>query len=149
MEARRETGPQNRYRIVGVIVAVTGLVIVYLFQDVDWSFGTVSPSTAPNVYFSVKKTLRVIANDLLMVLLIHAWFNSKSITRVAWWLQIIDTFILLPLYLILKLSIEGDAEISSPILSQLHRLIVNPTIIILLIPAVYFQRVTAARQDVT
>ncbi|MCE2996813.1 MAG: hypothetical protein LW863_14525, partial [Flammeovirgaceae bacterium] len=75
-----------------------------------------------------------------MLLIIHLWFRSASITKLALWIQLVDMLILLPIYLVLKLRIEGDSEISSPLLSQLHRLIVNPTLMILLFPAIYFQR---------
>jgi hypothetical protein len=55
-------------------------------------------------------------------------------------IQLIDLVVLLPIYLLIKLAMEGDEEISSPLLSQFHRLIVNPTLMILLLPAIYFQR---------
>jgi len=44
-----------------------------------------------------------------------------------------ELFILLPVYFALKISLEGDAEISSPLLSQLHRMIVNPLLMLVLI----------------
>ena len=75
-----------------------------------------------------------------MLLILWAWFKDPFVTRLAIWIQLIDVFILLPVYLYFKLSMEGISEISMPVLSQLHRLIVNPTLMILLIPAVYFQK---------
>jgi exosortase F-associated protein len=100
----------------------------------------------PYAHFVVKRFMRLFINDSFMLLLIYAWFNDKSITQLAWKLQLVDTCILLPLYLVLKLSLEGDSEISSPLLSQFHRLIVNPTLMILLIPGVYFQRMSSKNQ---
>jgi exosortase F-associated protein len=75
-----------------------------------------------------------------MLLIIHALFRDPSVTRLAWYIQLVDTLILLPIYLIIKLTYEGDTELSIPLLSQLHRLIVNPTLMVLLIPAVYYYR---------
>lgn len=76
----------------------------------------------------------------MMLWMIHLWFQSVKITRLALWVQLIDAVVLLPFYFFLKLSLEGDSEISSPLLSQLHRLIINPTLMILIFPAIYFQR---------
>jgi exosortase F-associated protein len=81
-----------------------------------------------------------VINDILMLVVIHLWFRDHKITRIAFLIQVVDTLILLPIYLMVKLAIEGDTEISSPLLSQLHRLIINPTLMILIFPAVYFQR---------
>jgi len=50
-----------------------------------------------------------------------------------------EFFILLPIYFIMKLSLEGDSEISSPLLSQLHRMIVNPLLMIILILGLVYQ----------
>lgn len=84
--------------------------------------------------------MRVVVNDISLLLIIHVWFGTTQITKLALNVLLIDTLVLLPLYLILKLSLEGDSEISSPLLSQLHRVIVNPTLMILIIPGVYFHR---------
>jgi exosortase F-associated protein len=81
-----------------------------------------------------------------MLLFIHSLFRDPSVTRLAWYVQLTDTLILLPVYLFVKLYYEGDAEISMPLLSQLHRLIVNPTLMVLLIPAVYYQRSRAVQR---
>ena len=114
-----------------------GVVLTFLFQDFSflnrWDF------SEPTL-FIIRKTLRVFLNDLFMLIIISAWFNDKQVTRLAIFIQIIDGLFLLPMYLILKLEIEGSSEISSPLLSQFHRLIINPTLMILLIPAIYFQK---------
>lgn len=127
-------------RFLIVLLAVGGLVIIYLIQE----------SLAPNVFFanpiseelnfSIKKILRVLLNDTCMLLLVYAWFKDRNITRLALWVQAIDVLVLVPIYLLIKLSLEGPSEISNPMLSQWHRLLVNPTLMILLIPAIYYQR---------
>jgi len=121
-------------------IAIFGLALVFLFQRVDVLNICRSCAFHPYTHFVVKKTLRVALNDSFMLLFIHALFQDRSITRLAWYVQLVDTLVLLPIYLIIKLTYEGDAEISIPLLSQLHRLIVNPTLMVLLIPAVYYQR---------
>jgi exosortase F-associated protein len=122
-------------------LAVFGLAFVFLFQGVDVLDLLCSAcSFHPYTHFIVRKVSRVVLNDTFMLLFIHALFRDKSITKLAWYVQLVDTLILLPAYLIIKLTVEGDSEISIPLLSQLHRLIVNPTLMVLLIPAVYYQK---------
>jgi exosortase F-associated protein len=127
-------------------LAVVGLGAMFLFQGFDWLSVLFGIETHPYAHFAVKRFMRLFINDSFMLLLIYAWFDDKSITQLAWKLQLVDTFILLPLYLVIKLYLEGDSEISSPLLSQFHRLIVNPTLMILLIPGVYFQRMSSKNQ---
>jgi exosortase F-associated protein len=127
-------------RLAVLIIAIAGLGSVYLFQQRDF-FGLICGCTSkPWIHFAFNKTLRLLVNDLLMLAIIQVWFFDKSITRLAFWIQLMDTFFLLPIYLVLKLTLEGEGEISSPLLSQFHRLIINPTLMILLFPAIYFQR---------
>ena len=118
--------------------ACLGVAATFLFQD--FSFINELGISETNL-FIVKKVLRVVLNDLFMLLFIGAWFREKKITRLAIAVQLIDSLILLPVYLYFKLSWEGTSEISAPLLSQFHRLIINPTLMILLIPAVYFQKI--------
>nr|WP_262899620.1 exosortase F system-associated protein [Chryseosolibacter histidini] len=97
------------------------------------------------MHFSINRLARIFLNDIFMLLVLYALFADTRILKLALWVQVIDLLVLLPLYLVVKLSLEGDSEISSPFLSQFHRLIVNPTLMILIIPAVYYQRL--ARKD--
>ncbi len=60
--------------------------------------------------------------------------------KVGSYLQLIEMFVVLPLYFVVKLKLEGDSEISSPLLSQFHRLIINPTLMVLLMIGFYYQR---------
>jgi exosortase F-associated protein len=90
----------------------------------------------------LRKIFRVVLNDFFMLVFIAAWFRDTQVVRLAFFIQIIDGLVLLPVYLYMKLLIEGNSEISSPLLSQLHRLIINPTLMILLVPAVYFQKLS-------
>ncbi|MBX2966869.1 MAG: exosortase F system-associated protein [Cyclobacteriaceae bacterium] len=133
---------QSPKRITFLVLGVAGLAFVYLFQRTDALGWLCQCHAGANVHFIFNRSLRLVLNDLLMLGIIHVWFQNASVTKLAFWVQLVDMFLLLPLYLILKLSLEGDSEISSPLLSQLHRLIVNPTLMILIIPAVYFQRFT-------
>ncbi|MFN7258262.1 MAG: hypothetical protein ACK5TU_00055 [Cyclobacteriaceae bacterium] len=127
-----------RWALVGL--GVVGLAVVYLFQHAGFLAGWIDKANHPYLSFSFNRTLRLLLNDFFMLLLLAGWFQSRSVIQLAFTIQLIDFFVLLPVYLLVKLNLEGDIEISSPLLSQFHRLIVNPTLMILLIPAVYFQR---------
>lgn len=120
-----------------IVLAVAGVASTYLLQDFQFVLSWISSET---LQFASRKILRVFLNDFFMLIFIAAWFRDWNVTRLAILIQLVDGFILLPAYLWLKLALEGNSEISMPLLSQLHRLIVNPTLMILLIPAVYFQK---------
>lgn len=120
-----------------IAVAIAGLAITYLFQDFKFVQGF---GISEDGQFVARKVIRVLLNDFFMLVFMAAWFRDWRITRLAILIQLVDGLILLPIYLVVKLSLEGPTEISAPLLSQFHRLIVNPTLMILLIPAVYFQR---------
>ena len=79
-------------------------------------------------------------NDFSSFILIFGLFNERKYMKVALGVFLFEIVFLLPLYFVLKLFLEGDSEISSPLLSQLHRLIVNPTLMFLLIAAFLYQR---------
>ena len=122
-----------------LVLGVGGVILTFLFQDFNFLNAW---NLSESQMFIGRKLLRVILNDLFMLLFIMAWFGDNRVTRLAIFIQLIDGLILLPLYLAIKLTVEGPGEISAPLLSQFHRIIINPALMILLIPAVYFQRLT-------
>lgn len=98
--------------------------------------------TQGHVVFIVNKTIRLILNDLACFMLITALFPGKVYMKAALYLFLIELFVLLPVYFILKLNLEGPSEISSPLLSQIHRLIVNPLLMFLLMIGFLYQRLS-------
>jgi exosortase F-associated protein len=67
-------------------------------------------------------------------------FQKRSYLKLSGIIFGFEVLVLLPLYLWAKLSIEGPSEISSPLLSPIHRMIVNPLLMIVLIAALYYQQ---------
>ena len=133
------TGP----KILAITLAVVGLATVYLFQRVDYT-GIISETLAwsgvtPELAFVINKTLRMVVNDLLCLVIIRAWFADERITWLAWWVFGFELVVLLPLYLTVKLWLEGPTELSVPWLQQLHRLIINPLLMGLLMVALLYQ----------
>lgn len=128
-----------------VFVALTILLSVYLFQRFNAFYyfvtqlGSGPDNFHPYVAFIVNKSLRLVVNDLACVLLIFAIFREKKYLLIAFYVFLFEFFAILPLYFLVKLTTEGDSEISSPLLSQVHRMIVNPTLMILLMASFFYQ----------
>ena len=122
------------------------LVVIYIFQR--FNFAIVLNYILPEAielsghytFFIVNKICRLILNDAACMVLIFALFNSKDYIKPAFYLFLIELFIILPLYLLIKLNVEGDSELSSPLLSQIHRLVVNPLLMFLLMLGFVYQK---------
>jgi exosortase F-associated protein len=131
-----ENGLLNKFLLATSII---GIVITFLLQDFSfleqWNL-------TDQQEFVTRKILRVTLNDLFMLIFMAAWFKDHRVTKLAVAIQLFDSLVLLPIYLAVKLSLEGPTEISAPLLSQFHRLIINPTLMILLIPGIYFQQLS-------
>lgn len=134
----------KRQKIVLSLIAVLVIILMYLMQRFNYCalvFGIWDlelPSTTFQFIFN--RTLRYIINDFSVILLIYAIFESKSLIKIAFGLQFIGLFIVLPIYFYFKLSLEGPTELSSPLLSFIHRIVVNPILMLLLIPGYYYQQ---------
>jgi exosortase F-associated protein len=130
---------------VRVGLALTGFTLIavsYLYQYTDVLIEITGKTYVPEAHFIANRVFRIILNDVGMILIIYAIFVDRQILRLAVFIQAIDLLVLLPIYLLIKLPTEGISELSSPFLSQFHRVIVNPILMILLIPAIYYQRIT-------
>jgi exosortase F-associated protein len=127
----------NRTRWILSAFAICLLTVAYLFQRFD--FSSLLGNYSPNARFILNKSFRFIVNDIACLLLIGAIFNKPGYLRISTIFFIAEMFILLPLYFVLKLNMEGDSEISSPLLSQLHRMIVNPLLMIILLMGFFYQ----------
>lgn len=125
-------------------VAVVMLLLVYVFQQFNYTgflFQIISMDQLnPNTTFALNRTIRLIINDSLSMLLIYALFQKKAYLKLSGLIFLFELMVLLPVYLWVKLYLEGPSEISSPLLSPIHRMIVNPLLMIVLIAAFYYQR---------
>lgn len=142
---------RNPARIVILVLALLTLAVVFLFQEFSYIallsslFGLDVRSFPPNAIFVVNKTIRLIVNDLACMAMIFVIFRGRVYLRMSLYVFLFELIILLPAYFAVKLTLEGDSEISSPLLSQFHRLIVNPTLMILLMAGFFYQRFRAGR----
>ncbi len=134
-------------RSVWIGGALLVLVLVFVFQRFNYAIALTSflpeglQITQPNTIFIINKTIRLVLNDVACMVLIYAWFKERKYLTLSFYLFLVEVFLLLPIYFIVKLSLEGDSEISSPLLSQIHRLIVNPLLMFLLMAGFIYQRV--------
>ena len=122
-----------------------GLVTVYMFQQFSYAHFFNEGIISSDWVFIINKSIRLILNDTLCLGLIYAIFYNVSYVKLGSLVQLVEMLVLLPLYFYFKLSLEGDSEISSPLLSQIHRLIVNPMLMILLMIGFYYQLTLSKR----
>lgn len=122
------------YRII-LVISIVLLLGFYVFQkNIMGVFDTYDLSH--DQIFILKKSVRFIINDVLMIGVIYGIFNNLSYIRLAIFVQLLGIVFLLIPYLYIKLYIGGY---NGPLISFLHRLVLNPLLMILLIPALYYQ----------
>jgi len=141
-----QTQPDFGRRVVLLIAALLGLCSVYFFQQfnyLDYLGSLWGSQFHPYSEFVFNKTLRYLLNDNLCILMIYSLFYKRSYVMLGIYVELFGLVILLPVYFILKLAFEGDTELSTPLLSFYHRLVINPTLMILLILGLYYQQKTA------
>lgn len=135
-----------------MVIAMVTLVAVYVLQRFSYAhaLNVILPESMqivdPHRVFIVNKTIRLLLNDTACMLLIMVWFPGRAYRTVAAYVFAAELLVILPVYLLVKLHFEGDSEISSPLLSHIHRLIVNPLLMFLLMIAFLYQRVTNPNQ---
>lgn len=122
--------------------ACIGLVLVYVFQQTNLAnifFGI----DDPRVVFYINRTLRFLINDFLAISLVYALFCKKKFVVFAICTQLFGVLFLLFPYFALKYYLP---TYNGPLINFLHRLILNPTLVLLLIPAFYYQRKHETKQ---
>ncbi len=138
-----------------IALGLLGLFLVYLFQDyldfhsilfkaklpqkLDYATSYADTETFP---FVVNKVGRYLFNDLFSISIIYGIFGEKKYARFAMYVMFFGLLVLLPIYLWLYLA--QPAGFSSMI-SHLHRVVMNPVLMMLLIPAFFFQRKSQAQ----
>jgi exosortase F-associated protein len=134
----------KRYILLGF--ALLALVLIYLFQRISYAdiLNSILPEILeirnPNPVFIFNRVIRLILNDAACMVIIWAVFQQTKFLRAAFLVFVVELLIILPLYFAIKLSLEGDSELSSPFLSQIHRIIVNPLLMFLLMIGFLYQK---------
>lgn len=130
-----------------VLLGVLGCALVYFLQDFDFTrmrfqlmlyFGGIIPG-GEEWRFAVNKLMRFALNDLFAICIIHGFFSNKSYTRFAFYVMLFGLFVLVPLYITLAIIYQQEGNAT---LQFLHRITMNPVLMVLLIPAFYYQSLT-------
>ena len=122
-------------RIFLTVLAVAALVVVFLFQRID--IGAMVGIENTSWRFVANRSIRFLLNDALAIVLIYALFQERKYVVFSIWVQLFGMVLILMPYFIIKFKYP---YYNGPLVSFLHRLVLNPTILLLLIPAFYYQR---------
>lgn len=124
-----------RLRIITGLLSVAGLLLVFLFQRIDVA---ALLGTDTGIYkFLINRTIRFLLNDAFAIGLIYALFHERKYVVFSLYVQVAGMILFLLPYFILKIYLPNY---NGPMISFLHRLVLNPTLLMLLIPAFYYQK---------
>jgi exosortase F-associated protein len=133
-----------RFRIEVGLISIAGMVMVFLFQRID--VASLLGVGEPAIYrFLINRTIRFLLNDAFAIGLIYALFEERKYVIFSLYVQVAGIVLFLLPYFVLKIYFPGY---NGPMISFLHRLVLNPTLLMLLIPAFYYQKyVTGPRHQ--
>jgi len=135
-----------------VFLGIFGLIIVYVFQAqlfydpfANHLFNPMHPEV-PEYNASkyiIAKAARYILNDGFALMVIWGLFKNQTYVRFAVIIFFIGFLILLPIYLFLAMNYFIETQ---SFLNHLHRLVLNPVLMMLLIPAFYYQQLLKKKE---
>ncbi|WP_375577819.1 exosortase F system-associated protein [Marivirga tractuosa] len=128
--------PNKRIRMFLIFISLTGLGIIFITQRFDYSL-LISDNLSSQNQFIINRTIRFLLNDNLVLLLIYAIFYDQKYVKFGLAVEAVGFFFLLIPYFILRFN----TPIDHMYISFIHRLIINPTLMVLLIPAIYIQKI--------
>lgn len=128
-----------------IVLTVGGvaLALFYIFQHVNYGllfFRLLGAEGNEVSQFILNKTFRLLVNDSICFAMIYLIFTEPKSRALAVWVLALELVIILPLYLSIKLTIEGVTELSMPLLSFVHRLVINPMLMVLTMIALGYQK---------
>jgi exosortase F-associated protein len=124
----------TRRMVVGIL-CVLGLVCVFIFQR--WDCAALLGIETPINRFLFNRTIRFLLNDAFAIGMIYALFAERKYVMFSLYVQAAGVFLFLLPYFVLKIYFPSY---NGPLISFLHRLILNPILLMLLIPAFYYQK---------
>lgn len=129
-----------KWRLLIIIGALTVLLVMFLFQHfnyIEYLVGSRIELWDKRVVFSINKSIRFLINDSMTVLVIYAVFYERKYVLFAIVIQLFGMLVLLPTYLVAKWYYP---VYNGPMINYLHRLTLNPILLMLLIPVLIFQK---------
>ncbi|WKK74017.2 exosortase F system-associated protein [Marivirga salinae] len=128
--------PNRKQRIFLIFISIISLGIIFIGQRFDYSL-LFSDNLNPQNQFIINRSIRFLLNDNLVLLLIYGLFYDKKYVKFGLAVEAFGFFFLLIPYFILRYY----TSIDHMYISFIHRLIINPTLMGLLIPAIYIQKI--------
>lgn len=135
-----EDGPKRAF-LFGLGLGV--LIMIYLFQRINYIheisslLGLSIDAIESKMVYSMNKTIRYILNDVMTIIIIYAIFYKRKYVIFSIYVQLFGLIILLPIYLIAKWHYPSY---NGPLINYLHRLTLNPVLLMLLVPVFIFQK---------
>lgn len=123
----------NTLRIAVGVFSLFGLLLIYLFQRMNVAE---LMGVANNSYrdFVINRSARFILNDIMALGIIYSLFPERKFLVFAVYVQVLGlVFFLIPYFLL-----RYYTDLHGPLLNFLHRIILNPILMLLLIPAFFF-----------
>jgi len=120
------------------VCALLVLLVSFQFRTLNFTalaLGFDADDLRPWIVIS-NKVIRYLINDFAALVLLWVLFQRRDYLQLAVLVLLFGLFILLPLYFVGYFYLRESLGIT---LSYLHRLIMNPTLMMLLIPLFYFQ----------
>jgi len=125
----------SRNQLFWLAIGMAGLLLVYLFQRQIAGLGNQLASGF--AAFAMGRAFRFILNDIFALMIIYALFPQRKYLIFAIYVQLAGVVLILIPYLILKYNMPGY---NGPLINFLHRLVLNPLLLLLLIPAFFYQK---------
>ena len=133
-------------RKLAIAFGFIGLALVYVGQKkffydpfLDFIYNPVTDNypDLETTKYVFSKLFRFLLNDSLAILIIYGFFGPGKYVKFAAYILLFGLVVLLPLYLVLVVFFYPETY---SFLNHLHRLVLNPVLMMLLIPAFYSQK---------
>ena len=118
-----------------VITGAALILFIFLFQQ--QLFTVPNPVEGREWTWFFQKSARFLVNDFAVILMIYGLFYEKKYLKLGFYVQVFELLFLLTPYLVIKLQFPFY---NGPLISHLHRLVVNPLLMLMLIPIIYYQK---------
>ncbi len=125
MLKNRSLQPYRNRRITLICLSLICLALVFLFQRFDYS-QIFYDNPADRTQFIFNRVVRFLINDNLMLLLIYGLFYERKYIKFGLLVELFGLLFLLIPYFLLRYG----TSIDHMQISFLHRLIVNPTLML-------------------
>jgi exosortase F-associated protein len=130
-------------RVLLAMVCGSCLLAIFLLQRIDVA-RMLHLADGHTARFLINRTIRFLLNDACAIGLIYALFPFRKYVLFSVFVQALGmVFILFP-YFALKIYYP---HYNGPMINFLHRLVLNPVFLLLLIPAFYYQRIVQKKTE--